>query len=169
MHRLLARTLTVVLLLFCAQLALTYFGYGIFPWPRPDGLTFHLARDMPYRWPVETWESSSVLGFKVGLFWIGGRQAGRGNFLSRYHYLTVPYWFCVAAALSVIAWTTRRLVRRLWTRSAAGTAGPTGTPPEPDGAECGEEAADAVDRSNVRWLPPRRLRLFIPKYSKDLS
>lgn len=128
MHRLLFKILIVVVLVLCAQLTLMSFGYGVFPWPQSDGLRLHLARDMPYRWPVEAWESSSVLGFRVGLFWIGGRQAGRGNFLIRYHYLVLPYWFCVAFVLTLLALTARRIVRRLRMPSAAVTGGPTSSP-----------------------------------------
>jgi hypothetical protein len=61
--------------------------------------------------PVEAWETRPVLGFKRGVYWIGGMRAGHGDFLLRYCYVVIPYWFCGVAVLTALAGVTAHVRR----------------------------------------------------------
>ena len=78
---------------------------GAFLFARPEGMRLFIAKEVPYRWPVQPWEACETqrpLGFKAGTFWIGGMKAGKGPFLIRYRYVVLPYW-CCAAAVAIAA------------------------------------------------------------------
>jgi hypothetical protein len=95
--------------------AMAWSGWLPFGIAEPHGLELRVCRKVPYE-PFEprpfyfAWR-----GFTFGNGWIGGMQAGRGQFLLFYWALVIPYWFCASEASvlgCVVIWRMRRRVRR---------------------------------------------------------
>jgi len=83
--------------------------------PESDGLNLMLYHRLPQYRMLDACLHFDRFGFKFGKGWLGGMEAGRGQFMYRYWLLVIPYWFC-ALTLSVLSWVAfvriRRCIRR---------------------------------------------------------
>jgi hypothetical protein len=101
-------------------LALWSSGSFPFAWPEAEGLRLQVFHRLPRYRTLDARDSWQGFGFVFGQGWMGGVQAGEGNFMYRCWWLLVPYWFCGFAAgvvCTVVLARVRRLVLR---RTAAG-------------------------------------------------
>ncbi|MDB5174367.1 MAG: hypothetical protein JWN51_3140, partial [Phycisphaerales bacterium] len=100
--------------LFCLVVAaMWWFNYVPIVFPESDGLSFRLYHEIrPYRY-IDARQYFGVLGFQFGKGWMGGMQAGRGQFMYHYWWLVIPYWFCALTAGTLFCFIVARIRRRL--------------------------------------------------------
>jgi hypothetical protein len=114
-----AAVLRRLLLLSVALLALAgaLWWWSCFPFVLPEGgrLSFRWYHRLPEYRAIDTRLYFDRFGFAFGKGWLGGMEAGRGDFMYRYWAIDLPYWFCgfVAGVLSTLTVICiRRFIRR---------------------------------------------------------
>jgi hypothetical protein len=118
----LRRLFLIPAVLGALALAIRLTGWFPFAWPEKDGLLLRLCHQLPEYRILDARQYWHAFGFAFGKGWLGGMQAGEGDFMIRYWWLQVPYWFCGIAAgvvCTLVLMRVRSLVRRRTTTRPA--------------------------------------------------
>ena len=101
-------------------LAAAMWWWTCFPFvvPVADGLSLRWYHRLPEYRVLDTACYFDRLGFAFGKGWLGGMQAGEGDFMHRYWALDVPYWFWAFAAGVLSTLLVTRITRRVRCPSA---------------------------------------------------